>query len=161
MHKHHAGQRADGARTIVDHILSGEVGMVVNTPSGRDARADGYALLAAQERPVIMNTKGPSAAGKSTLRPLQRALAAVYGAAARTAAAMDKPLMDVDTVFRAHGAPLALPDARWERVFRIDGGARRGGPHRWTLRRAQTRPRRTSAARRCRKHLAMSLFPVM
>ena len=43
------------------------------------ARADGLELLAAQERPVIMNTKGPSAAGKSTLRPLQRALAGHLG----------------------------------------------------------------------------------
>jgi len=39
------------------------------------ARAEGYALLEAQSRPLIMNTKGPSAAGKSSLRPLQRALA--------------------------------------------------------------------------------------
>jgi hypothetical protein len=43
------------------------------------AAADGHALLAAQERPVIMNTKGPSAAGKSTLRPRQRALAGHLG----------------------------------------------------------------------------------
>ena len=43
------------------------------------ARAEGYPLLRAQERPVIMNTKGPSAAGKSSLRPLQRALAGHLG----------------------------------------------------------------------------------
>ena len=43
------------------------------------ARTDGHRLLEAQPRPLIMNTKGPSAAGKSTLRPLQRALAGRLG----------------------------------------------------------------------------------
>ena len=36
------------------------------------ARSEGYMLLPRQEWPVIMNTKGPSASGKSTLRPLQK-----------------------------------------------------------------------------------------
>ena len=40
---------------------------------------DAYGLLPSQERPVIINTKGPSASGKSTLRPLQRSLAADVG----------------------------------------------------------------------------------
>lgn len=65
VHKHHAGQRADGARTIVDHILSGEVGMVVNTPSGRDARADGYAIRAATtsvDKPIITTVQQLAAA---------------------------------------------------------------------------------------------------
>ncbi len=39
----------------------------------------GYKLLPKQERPVVMNVKGASAAGKSTLRPLQRQLAAKLG----------------------------------------------------------------------------------
>ncbi len=43
------------------------------------ARGEGYALLPRQERPVVMNTKGPSASGKSTLRPLQKALAGDIG----------------------------------------------------------------------------------
>jgi hypothetical protein len=43
------------------------------------ARSEGYALLARQESPVVMNTKGPSASGKSTLRPLQKALAGEIG----------------------------------------------------------------------------------
>jgi carbamoyl-phosphate synthase large subunit len=34
-------------RTIVEHILAGEVDMVVNTPSGQRARNDGYAIRAA------------------------------------------------------------------------------------------------------------------
>jgi hypothetical protein len=43
------------------------------------ARAEGYRRLPAQKRPVVMNTKGASASGKSTLRPLQKALARDIG----------------------------------------------------------------------------------
>ncbi|ANS77589.1 Carbamoyl-phosphate synthase large chain [Serinicoccus hydrothermalis] len=56
VHKHSEG-RADGSlRTIVDRIGAGEVDMVINTPSGRDARADGYAIRAATtslDKPII------------------------------------------------------------------------------------------------------------
>lgn len=38
-------------------------------------KAEGYRLLPAQAKPIVMNTKGASAAGKSTLRPKQRQLA--------------------------------------------------------------------------------------
>jgi hypothetical protein len=40
---------------------------------------EGYDVLRAQEHPMVMNTKGPSAAGKSTIRPLQRTLAGEIG----------------------------------------------------------------------------------
>ena len=43
------------------------------------ALREGYRPLSPQERPVIMNVKGASASGKSTLRPLQRALAKKLG----------------------------------------------------------------------------------
>jgi hypothetical protein len=43
------------------------------------ARSEGYNLLPRQERPVVINTKGPSASGKSTLRPLQKKLAGDIG----------------------------------------------------------------------------------
>jgi hypothetical protein len=43
------------------------------------ARREGYRVLPRQDAPVVMNTKGPSASGKSTLRPLQRRLAADIG----------------------------------------------------------------------------------
>ena len=43
------------------------------------AKTEGYTLLPRQERPVVMNTKGPSASGKSTLRPLQKKLAGDIG----------------------------------------------------------------------------------
>ncbi len=40
---------------------------------------ENYRLLPRQERPVVINTKGPSASGKSTLRPLQKKLAGDVG----------------------------------------------------------------------------------
>jgi len=43
------------------------------------AREEGYKLLPRQEHPVVINTKGPSASGKSTLRPLQKKLAGDIG----------------------------------------------------------------------------------
>jgi hypothetical protein len=49
-------------------------------PILRDAaRREGYVLLPPQQQPVVINTKGPSASGKSTLRPLQRRLAGNIG----------------------------------------------------------------------------------
>ena len=39
------------------------------------AQAEGYRFLPAQDKPVIMNVKGASASGKSTIRPKQRKLA--------------------------------------------------------------------------------------
>jgi hypothetical protein len=45
----------------------------------RAARDECYKLLPRQEHPVVINTKGPSASGKSTLRPLQKKLAGEIG----------------------------------------------------------------------------------
>src|SRR6185295_1451755 len=45
----------------------------------RAASAEGYVLLPWHDRPVVMNTKGASASGKSTLRPRQKKLAADIG----------------------------------------------------------------------------------
>ena len=45
-----------GEKSIVDRILSGEIDMVINTPSGSAARADGYeirAAVTAADRPVF------------------------------------------------------------------------------------------------------------
>lgn len=43
------------------------------------AEREGWRLLPPQAQPVVMNTKGPSAAGKSTMRLLQRQLAGRIG----------------------------------------------------------------------------------
>ncbi|MFV0287489.1 MAG: carbamoyl phosphate synthase large subunit, partial [Demequina sp.] len=45
--KHSEGQGPHGEPTIVDLISAGEVPLVVNTPEGQGARADGYEIRAA------------------------------------------------------------------------------------------------------------------
>jgi len=46
---------------------------------GLRRRSKGFRLLPGQERPFVINTKGASASGKSTLRPLQKDLAGAIG----------------------------------------------------------------------------------
>ena len=58
---------------------SDAVGALVEPLVLDGAVAEGYSLLPAQDAPVVMNTKGPSAAGKSTMRPLQKRLAGRIG----------------------------------------------------------------------------------
>ncbi|MDP2400272.1 MAG: hypothetical protein Q8M53_18175 [Burkholderiales bacterium] len=58
---------------------SEKIGRLIDPHVQRAAAAEGFRLLPVQTLPVVMNTKGASAAGKSTLRPLQRALAARIG----------------------------------------------------------------------------------
>ncbi len=63
--KHSAGRGEDGEPTIVDRILAGEVDMVVNTPTGRAARADGYEIrhaAVAMSRPIITTVQELAAA---------------------------------------------------------------------------------------------------
>ncbi len=55
------------------------IGTLLDPLLARAARDEGYRLLPRQHRPIVMNTKGPSAAGKSTLRPLQKGLAGALG----------------------------------------------------------------------------------
>ncbi|YAL81989.1 carbamoyl-phosphate synthase large subunit [Dermacoccaceae bacterium W4C1] len=62
--KHHEGRDEDEP-SIVDHILSGDVDMVVNTPSGGSSRADGYAIRAAttsMDKPIITTVQQLAAA---------------------------------------------------------------------------------------------------
>ncbi len=58
---------------------SEEVGRQIEPCIATAVAAERYRLLPSQVEPVVMNTKGPSASGKSTLRPLQRALAGDIG----------------------------------------------------------------------------------
>ncbi len=58
---------------------SDAVGRAIEPLLLRAACSEGYSLLPRQERPVVINTKGPSASGKSTLRPLQKTLAGEIG----------------------------------------------------------------------------------
>ncbi len=73
----------DGQRSIVDMITAGEVDVVVNTPSGADARVDGYEIRAATtaaDKPIFTTAAQLSAAigsfeiireGKFKVKPLQ------------------------------------------------------------------------------------------
>lgn len=80
-------------RMLPDHSLVGRivVNQVCNT-HGSDivdhyvdqvwhlaVKVEGYRLLPAQKKPFIMNVKGASASGKSTIRPQQRQLAEKLG----------------------------------------------------------------------------------
>jgi hypothetical protein len=58
---------------------SDAVGRTIEPLLLRAAGSEGYRLLPRQEWPVVINTKGPSASGKSTLRPLQKKLAGDIG----------------------------------------------------------------------------------
>jgi carbamoyl-phosphate synthase large subunit len=63
--KNSEGTGPKGEPTIVERILAGDIGMVINTPSGRDARADGYAIRAAttsMDRPIITTVQQLGAA---------------------------------------------------------------------------------------------------
>jgi hypothetical protein len=55
------------------------IGRAIAPMLERAAREHGYKLLPKQEHPVVINTKGPSASGKSTLRPLLKKLAGDIG----------------------------------------------------------------------------------
>jgi len=59
---------------------SDSIGLAIEPVLLQAARNEGYRLLPRQERPIVINTKGPSASGKSTLRPLQKKLAGDIGA---------------------------------------------------------------------------------
>jgi hypothetical protein len=62
-----------------NHFGGDEIGRLIEPWLTNAAETEGYSLLPRQERPVVMNTKGPSASGKSTLRPLQKTLAGDIG----------------------------------------------------------------------------------
>jgi hypothetical protein len=62
-----------------NRVGSDAIGALVGPCIAEAAANEGYKLLRRNDHPVVMNTKGASAAGKSTLRPLQKRLAAAIG----------------------------------------------------------------------------------
>ena len=62
-----------------NHYGSEAIGKLIEPLLADAVDGEGHRRLSRQEHPVVMNTKGPSASGKSTLRPLQRALARRIG----------------------------------------------------------------------------------
>ena len=86
-----------------NHFASEEIGRLIEPWLIDAARSEGYSLLPRQEQPVVMNTKGPSASGKSTLRPLQKRLAGDIGVMWSEFALISpdiwrKQLLDYDTL---------------------------------------------------------------
>jgi hypothetical protein len=55
------------------------IGELIEPTLQRAVMEQHYDLLPSQAEPVVINTKGPSASGKSTLRPLQKRLAGALG----------------------------------------------------------------------------------
>jgi hypothetical protein len=64
---------------VVNELASDAIGQLMDPWLAAAADSEGYRLLPPQQQPVVMNLKGPSAAGKSTIRPLQKALAGRIG----------------------------------------------------------------------------------
>jgi hypothetical protein len=78
-----------GESTLLEPLISGlacntlgaeAIGDRLAPLIAQAAAAEGFRPLPAQDRPIVMSTKGASASGKSTMRPMQRALAARMGA---------------------------------------------------------------------------------
>jgi hypothetical protein len=55
------------------------VGRTIEPLLHKGIEAENYTRLPRQDKPIIINTKGPSASGKSSLRPLHRKLAGALG----------------------------------------------------------------------------------
>jgi hypothetical protein len=90
-----------------NHCAGDSVGQVIEPLLLRAARNEGYHLLPRQERPVVINTKGASASGKSTLRPLQKKLAGDIGVQWKDFALISpdiwrKQLLDYDALGAAY-----------------------------------------------------------
>jgi hypothetical protein len=60
---------------VCNNYGSEKVGEWIEPMIAKAAKAEGYRFLPYQDSPFFMNVKGASAAGKSTIRPLQRRLA--------------------------------------------------------------------------------------
>jgi hypothetical protein len=80
--------RAWGSREMIaalavdiacNECASDAIGRLIEPWIAEAANAEDYRRLPRQAHPVVMNTKGASASGKSTLRPLQRRLASEIG----------------------------------------------------------------------------------
>lgn len=66
-------------RYVCNTYGSDVVSAAVEPSFSRAVEAEGYQVLPSQENPVVMNVKGASASGKSTIRPQQRDLATRLG----------------------------------------------------------------------------------
>jgi hypothetical protein len=119
---------------------SNAIGRLIEPWIDEAVTAEGYRRLAPQRHPVVMNTKGASASGKSTLRPLQRRLAGELGVDWRDFALISpdiwrKQLLDYGSL-REHykyagaftGEELRVIDQKLDR-YMAEKAMHRGMPH--------------------------------
>jgi len=117
-----------------------EIGRLIEPLIAEAVRSERYALLPAQREPVVMNIKGASASGKSTMRPLQKRLAGEIGVAWGDFALISpdiwrKQLLDYGALGEAYryagsftGQELRMIDHKLDRYMAAKAG--RGGiPH--------------------------------
>ena len=78
-----------GPREVLAQVAAGmaanecaslAIGESIEKPFFEAVKAEGFRVLPPQREPLVMNTKGASASGKTTIRPLQRRLAKEIGA---------------------------------------------------------------------------------
>ena len=99
------------------------VGRMIEPMIEKAIEREGFRLLPVQEKPIVMNTKGASAAGKSTLRPLQKKLAKELGVAWADFALISpdiwrKYLLDYDSLGAAYKYAGALTSDEVEIIDR-------------------------------------------
>jgi hypothetical protein len=123
-----------------NECASGAIGRLIEPWIDEAVAAEGYRRLAPQRHPVVMNTKGASASGKSTLRPLQRRLAGELGVDWRDFALISpdiwrKQLLDYGSLGEHYkyagaftGEELRVIDQKLDR-YMAEKAARRGMPH--------------------------------
>ncbi len=116
------------------------IGRLIEPLIAEAVRAEGYTLLPVQREPVVMNIKGASASGKSTMRPLHKRLADEIGVAWGDFALISpdiwrKQLLDYGSLGEAYkyagsftGQELRMIDQKLDRYMAAK--AERGGiPH--------------------------------
>ena len=128
------------ARLACNEYGSVAIGRLIEPLIAGAVRAEGYARLPAQAEPVVMNIKGASASGKSTMRPLQKRLAEEIGVAWGDFALISpdiwrKQLLDYGSLGEAYkyagsftGQELRMVDQKLDRYMAAKAG--HGGiPH--------------------------------
>lgn len=141
--------RSWGDRALVEKIALGlaanahassVLGRAIEPMIAEACRREGYRVLVPQAHPMITNVKGASASGKSTMRPLQRRLAAGLGFAWHDFALISpdiwrKYLLDYASLGADYkyagslaGVELAIVDQKLDR-YMAEKAAKRGIPH--------------------------------
>ena len=128
------------ANRVCNEVGSECMGALIEPGIEAAIDAEGLRRLPAQDRPVVMNCKGASASGKSSMRPRQRSLAARIGVdwgdfAVLSPDIFRKYLLDYDALGDAHryagmltGEELAIVDRKLDR-YMAEKAARGMMPH--------------------------------